>query len=115
MTIEQDLYNALDGLASGRVYPLVIPEKGTVPAIVYSRIASTPENTLEGGATIDQIRFQVDTYAKTYAEAKTLANSVRGVMESASFKGTLQTDQDLFEPDVKLYRVTQDYYVWKRS
>ena len=115
MTIEQDIFNALDHLANSRVYPLVMPEKGTIPAIVYIRIASTPENTLNGGATIDQIRFQVDTYANTYAEAKSLSASVRTAMESASFKGTLQTDQDLFEPDVKLYRVTQDYYVWKRS
>lgn len=115
MTIEQDIYNTLDGLAGGRVYPLVMPENGTKPAIVCLRIASTPENTLNGGATIDQIRFQIDTYANTYAEAKSLSASVRTAMESASFKGTLQTDQDLFEPDVKLYRVTQDYYVWKRS
>ncbi len=115
MTIEQDIYNTLKTLASGRVYPLVIPEKSVMPAITYLRIAYTPENTLDGGATIDQIRIQVDTYANTYAESKTLANSVRSVMESASFKGTLQSDQDLFEPDVKLYRVTQDYYVWKRS
>lgn len=115
MTIEQDIFNALDHLASGRVYPLVMPEKSVMPAIVFLRIASTPENTLNGGATIDQIRFQVDTYANTYAEAKSVSASVRTAMESASFKGTLQTDQDLFEPDVKLYRVTQDYYVWKRS
>jgi hypothetical protein len=115
MTIEQQIYTALSAIASGRVYPLVIPEKSPMPAIAYLRIASTPENTLDGGATIDQIRIQVDTYANTYAEAKTVSASVRTAMESASFKGTLQTDQDLFEPDVKLYRVTQDYYVWKRS
>lgn len=115
MTIEQDIFNALDGLVGGRVYPLVMPEKGTKPAIVYTRIGSNPENTLDGGATIDQIRIQVDTYANTYAETKTISASVRSIMESASFKGTLQSDQDLFEPDIKLYRVSQDYYVWKRS
>ena len=115
MSIEQDIYTALSGIAGGRVYPLVIPENSTMPAISYLRIASTPENTLDGGATIDQIRIQVDTYAKTYAEAKTVSASVRSAMESASFKGTLQTDQDLYEPEVKLYRVIQDYYVWKRS
>lgn len=113
--IENTIYTALSGLASGRVYPIVMPEKGTVPAIVYQRISSTPENTLDGGATIDQIRIQVDTYAKTYAEAKNLASQVRTALESSSAKATLQTDVDFFEPDVKLYRVTQDFYCWQRS
>jgi hypothetical protein len=34
-------------------------------------------------------------------------------MEGALVKGTLQTDQDLFEPDLKIYRISQDYYVWQ--
>jgi hypothetical protein len=115
MTIETTIYTALSSLASGKVYPLVAPEKVAAPFIVYSRIASTPENTLEGGATIDQVRIQVDTYANTYSAVKSLAESVRSAMEGSGAKATLQTDQDLFEPDLKLYRISQDYYCWQRS
>lgn len=113
MTIETSIYTALSSLAAGKVYPLVAPEKVTAPFIVYSRLASIPENTLDGGSTIDLIRIQVDTYANTYSAAKSLAESVRSAMEGALVKGTLQTDQDLFEPDLKFYRISQDYYVWQ--
>jgi hypothetical protein len=113
--IEQNIFNALKGLVSNRVYPLVMPQNGQVPAIVYNRVASTAQNVLEGGASIDQIRFQVDTYANTFADAKTLAAQVRSAMEQASFKATLQTDQDFFETELKYYRVSQDYYVWERK
>lgn len=113
MTIETSVHTALSSLAGGKVYPLVAPEKVAAPFIVYSRIASTPENTLDGGSTIDLVRIQVDTYASTYSACKSLADSVRVQMESGVVKSTMQTDQDLFEPDLKLYRISQDYYVWQ--
>lgn len=115
MTIETTIYTALSSLASGKVYPLVAPEKITAPYIVYSRISSTPENTLDGGATIDLVRIQVDTYANTYSAVKSLAESVRSALEGSAAKATLQTDQDLFEPDLKVYRISQDYYCWQRG
>lgn len=112
--IEEDIFNALKGLVSNRCYPLLMPENPSYPSIIYTRISSTPENTLNGGATIDLVRFQIDSYAETYSAARTLATSVRTAMEAAAFKGLLQTDEDFFEPDVTIYRVTQDYYVWRK-
>ena len=115
MSIEADLFNSLKTLVSNRVYPLVMPQKGTLPAIVYARIANNAQNVLEGGASIDQIRFQVDTYATTFAAARQLAAQVRSAMEGAGYKATLQTEQDFFEAEVNYYRVSQDYYVWERK
>lgn len=112
--IEQDIFNALKSLVSNRVYPLVMPQSPTYPAIVYNRIANTAQNTLEGGSSLDQVRMQIDVYATTYSAAKTLSDQVRSAMEAAAFKGTLQTDQDFFEPDVNLYRVSLDFYVWQK-
>jgi hypothetical protein len=114
MTIETQIYTALSGLASNKVYPMVAPDKITAPFIVYSRLSSTPENTLDGGSTIDLVRIQVDTYENTYSAVKLLAESVRLAMESnVLLKATLQSEQDLFEPDLKFYRISQDYYVWQ--
>lgn len=113
--IEETIFNTLKTLVSNRCYPMVMPQNPTLPAIVYTRVASSPQNVLEGGSTIDQIRVQVDSYATTYSAAKSLAVSIRSAMETATFKGTLQTDQDFFEPDVKHYRITQDFYVWERN
>lgn len=115
MTIETVIYSALSGLASGKVYPLVAPEKVVAPFIVYTRIASTPQNQLNGSATLDQVRIQVDTYANTYSAVKALGVQVRSAIEGSSAKATLQTEQDFYEPELKLYRLTQDYYCWQKG
>lgn len=112
--IEEQIFDALKGLVSNRCYPIMMPEKPTFPGIVYSRIANLPFNTVVAPSTLDQVRVQIDSYATTYSAAKSLAASVRTAMEGASFKATLQTDQDLYEPDVKVYRVSQDFYVWDK-
>jgi hypothetical protein len=112
--IETSIFDTLKTLVSNRCYPLQMPQNPTFPAIVYTRIANTPINVLEGRPTIDQVRVQIDCYAKTYTAAKTLYSSVRSAMESATFKATLQTDDDFFEAETDLYRVSLDYYIWER-
>jgi hypothetical protein len=113
--IETDIFDALGDLVSGRCYPLQMPQSPTYPCIVYARISSNPQNRIEGGASLDQVRVQVDCYDLTYTGAKTLCASVRSAMEGAAFKATLQFDTDLYEPEVKVYRVMMDFYVWQQN
>jgi hypothetical protein len=113
--IEEEVFDALRNLVNDRCYPMQIPQNAPTPAIAFSRVASTPQNRLEGGASIDQVRIQVDLYETTYKKAKELAALVRAAMEGASFKGTLQSDEDFYEPDVKYYRVSMDFYTWERG
>lgn len=112
--IETDIFDALKGLVGNRCYPLTMPQNPTYPAIVYQRIATNAINRLEGGSSIDQVRVQVDSFSTTYEAAKTLAASIRAAMEAASFKATLQTEFDFFEPDIALFQITQDFYVWRK-
>jgi hypothetical protein len=111
--IETDIFDALKDLVANRCYPLMMPQNPTLPAIVYSRQASTPQYRLEGGSSLSQIRMEIDCYANTYEDAKSLASEVRSAMELAAFKGTMIFDADFYEPDVKLYRVVLDFYVWE--
>lgn len=112
--VETSIFDALKDLVNGRCYPMTLPQNPTYPSIVYARVGSTPANVLEGGSTIDHVRIQVDAFAKTYDAAKTLAASVRSAMEAAEFKATLQLDFDYYEPELDLYQVTQDFYVWQK-
>lgn len=113
--VENDIFDALKSIVSNRCYPMQMPQGSALPAIVYSRVASNPQNRLQGGASIDQVRIQVDIYATTYKQTKDLATQVRTAMESADFKATLQSDEDFYEPDVKYYRVSMDFYTWERN
>lgn len=114
--IEQTVFEVLAPLVNDRVYPLQIPQsQATYPSVVYTRIASEPQNRLSVGASLDQVRIQIDCYDTTYLGAKTLAASVRSAMENASFKATLQFDSDFYEAEVKLYRVMADFYLWQKN
>jgi hypothetical protein len=112
--IETEIFDTLQDLVDGRCYPLVMPQSPSYPSIVYARQASTPQYRLEGGASLTQVRMEVVCFARTYDEAKSLAEDIRAAMEGASFKGTMIFDMDLYEPDVKLYQVAMDFYVWER-
>lgn len=112
--IETELFDTLTDLVDGRCYPLVMPQNPVLPALVYTRQSSDPQYRLEGGASLNQVRIEVDCYADTYTDAKALSESVRLAMEAASYKGTLIFDSDFYEPEVKLYRVVMDFYVWEK-
>lgn len=112
--IETEIFDTLKDLVGERCYPLTMPQSPTYPAIVYARQASTPQYRLEGGASLTQVRMEVSCFARTYDEVKSLADDARLAMEGAGFKGTLIFDMDVYEPDVKLYQVMMDFYVWER-
>ena len=114
--VELQVFAALNNQtpAGSRVYPLLRAEGSALPAIVYSRVSNAPINSLDGSSGLDAVRIQIDTYAATYAQAKAIADQVRGLMQAGLFKALLQTDFDAYEPDTKLFRVTQDFACWQK-
>lgn len=57
-----------------RVYPAHLPQRPTLPAIVYQVISRSHLNHLGGIADAGQCRLQWDAYAATQAEADALAD-----------------------------------------
>lgn len=117
--IEQSIYTALTTgsplptSANTRVFPVLIPkESNAYPAISYQRVTSTPVVSLQGSSGLDNVRVQIDCWARTYKEVKALAAEVRLVMQSI---GALPaTDVDDYEPETKLYRVIMDFTMWQK-
>ena len=110
--IEESLFTALSSLAGGRVYPMIAPDSPTKPFIIYQNIANTPEVTLANGVPINNTRMQIDCYDKTYAAVKALAAAVQAALVAAPFTNIPLMNQDLYEQEVKLYRVQLDYSLW---
>ena len=109
MSVLTDIQSAIQAVV-GKCYPMVAPEKPVVPYAVYFQVANSPEVTVETRIPIENTRFQVDVYAKTYGQAQTLANDVRTAM--MGLKAVPISAQDLYEDEVKLYRVLQDFSIW---
>lgn len=110
MSTLTEIKTAIGNLVSGRCYPLIAPEKPVAPYAVYFQVANAPEVTMENTVPVENTRVQVDAYAKTYAEAQSLAESIRSAMLSLGAIPLLAVD--LHENEVKLYRVAQDFSIW---
>ena len=64
---------------------------------------------------MDNIRLQVDCWAKTYAEARNLATQVRVAMStgSAAFRGLCINEMDgPVEAGLDLYHVIVEFSLW---
>lgn len=115
--IEEDIFTALSGFAglsalvSDRIYPLRLPQGGSLPAIVYTRVSGERVNNLDG-ENIQNPRYQVDCWAENYAGAKAAAAQVELAFAASTLQAVLIADRDDKDDTVKIYRVSMDFSVW---
>ena len=123
-TAETLLISALEGDAAvtthvgTRIYPLVLPQKPTLPAITFQRVSNVRINSFDAGGGIDNPLLQVDSWAATRKAARELAMEIKRVVEaSTTLNAWLVSDAEFFEDDVdpKLYRVAQDFSTWVKE
>jgi hypothetical protein len=115
--IEETIYDtliadtAVDAIVDGRVYAIVMPENSqSYPCITFQRISGTPDVALSGHTGLDQVRVQIDCWAKTFQAAKDLGVLVRTAFTDI---GIVKSDFDYYEADTKLFRVSQDFQFWQ--
>jgi len=103
-----------------RCYPVTIPQSPTYPLILYTKITGTRDHHLQGPSGHAHPRFQIEAWSKTYTEAKTLADAIREALDgySGTAAGTkigsclIESEQDIYESEIEVYRVTSDWFIW---
>lgn len=103
-----------------RMYPLVIPDGGKGPCVVYRFSGFDRTQTDCGTIKLATCDVQLDAYASTYAEVLRLKkaifdalNDFVGMMGSVEVRRTtLQTETDLEEPEPGLLRRLQSWELW---
>jgi hypothetical protein len=108
------LFTLLNGAtgAGSNVFPQISPDGTVSPYITYSRISAQSNNVLSGTTSLINTRVQIDVYANTYALAQSIATQVDGLMASWVFQNVSNPQQDIYEAEVRLFRVLLDYSVW---
>jgi len=125
MTSEESIYSmlaadaAVAAIVGSRIYPLRMPddENAVLPSVVYTRVSGARATPMAGGATLENPRIQVDSWATTYAGAKALSEAVRAALEETGgtgLKAILLSDSDLMDDETGDYRVSMDFSVWHR-
>jgi len=103
-----------------RVYPVALPQSPQYPLILYTKITGMRDHHLQGPSGHAHPRFQIEAWAKTYTEAKTLADAIREALDgySGTAAGTkigsclIESEQDIYESEIEVYRVTSDWFIW---
>ncbi len=110
--IEQELFTHLKNnvpLVSERIYPLIMPQDCTKPALVYTVVNDGDNKGLEGCISSYDTRFQVDVYATSYLAAKNIKNEVKSALYAFSSYPEGLNSRDGFEEDTELFRQIIDF------
>lgn len=116
MTIGIKLYSALAGaagvstLVSNRIYPVLLPQSPTYPAISVQRISNSPQ---QGSTSVRETRYQVNCWAATYAAAQSAAAAVKATLEEYTATATtprikmslVVNEMDDYDSETGVYRV----------
>jgi hypothetical protein len=115
--------SAVTALVSSRIFPNVLPQGSSLPAIVYTVVDDVPQRTLSGA--VDELlhnsRVQIDCYARAsaslggYAGAHQLADAVNNVVGNLSdptLNSTAADKRDLYDNETSYFRVSMDFSVW---
>jgi len=106
--IEKDLYAALKTVCP-RVYPMFMPDDAVYPSITYQVVFSGTEQSVSGNVCGKNTRFQVDIYAKSYSEAKSLRDEA--ISKIVDLSGGDISSHDLYEDTVELHRQMIDFKI----
>ncbi len=110
--IEEELFTHLKDnvpLVDERVYPLIMPQDCTKPALVYAVVNDGDNHCAEGDVSSYDTRFQVDVYALSYMEAKNIKNEVKSALYAFTSYPEALNSRDGFEEDTELFRQIIDF------
>lgn len=108
---ESDLYSDLVGdagvgaLVGTRVYPNVLPEDVTLPAIAYRTVSA-----VRIGGRCVQRRVQIDMYALTYTEVKAGRDAIKALADT-KHNWVYIEGPDLYEADGNLHHQVVDVQI----
>jgi hypothetical protein len=107
-------------LISTRLFPLVVPQDVTLPAVAYQRISGIPQNAHDGSSGLTVARIQFTCHGSSYTSAKAVAaalraalNGKKGGMGSTEVNvSLLQDESDGWAERHGAPTVRQDYMIW---
>jgi hypothetical protein len=109
----------LTSLVSTRIYPDLMPQSPTLPAVTYQMISNVREERHRGQTGDSRPRFQLTCWAATALAAAAVAAQVRlavmamsGTIESVVISGVWNAGESRgYEPDTQRYFAAVDVFV----
>lgn len=73
-------YQPLTALIAARVYPITYPQDSVLPAVVYQQSSKVPQYHHGGEANYAESRYQISSFAMSYAQAKAVSSAVKAAL-----------------------------------
>lgn len=118
-------FSGLTSLVDTRIYPATAPQETGKPYVVYQQISGDHVESHQGSSGLSMPRYQLDSYAETYNEAKAVGKQIRlaihGYNSTSPVAGTIihailaESDRDGFDDKTSLYRFSSDYFIHHRE
>ena len=112
---------AIAAAVGQKIYPVNVPQNTASPFISFFVVSTTPVDTKDRPSQIDEVRVQIDVWARTYGQAEDIHGIVRTALDAYPI-GTLvngifldgiryDTERDDMEEETDLYRRSADYMI----
>lgn len=117
---------AISALVGARIYPLLLPQNPTMPALTYQIISTVPDYVLAGPSGLVAKRVQINCWASRewampgYTTAQNVATAVRKALDGYSgiwpggieiVRAKRDNQHDDFEPEGLYDRTILDFIV----
>ena len=113
----------LKALVSTRIYPLLLPQNATLPALTYARVSTERESAFVSDPGLSTARIQVDVWGDTVSSVQNVAEEVRGALHR--YKGTIaavvveeshiENEVMMYEPETEIFHIVLDFSILHRE
>lgn len=114
MEIAEELVDLLtgdagvQGIVAGRVYPVVLPQNPTLPAIVYQEVRGVAKAAADGDTGQRESRFLLSWWASSFAAIKVGKGLMLGLLSGYSGGSVLRIEvdgiRDDYDPETNRFR-----------
>lgn len=117
-------FAGLTALVSTRIYPDVMPDTPTYPAVTYQLTSSKTEKGALTDPPLCQATFQITAWAKSRVDARKIADQIRAALDrlrAVTVSGVtvndcfFEGDVDLIDFETRTYYVPADYRIFFRE
>jgi len=113
-TLIEDIQSLLTPLApaGGVWYSINTTEPPVYPYIVWQRIASSDNATMQGPSNLQNTRIQIDVFSLRISEANALREALDAAFTSASITNIPLSTSENYEDMIRGFRLMREYSVW---
>jgi hypothetical protein len=108
--------SAITALATGGIYPAVLPKDATFPAVHYLFVGGSSKTTQDTYGT-QRYRVEVNAWGDSYFDAVTLRHAIIATLSQYSSNGvsiSFIQPTDVFDHELLQYRAMVEFYVYSK-